>query len=62
MDIAEAAHWVEMIEGKIDNLVTEVSKMQGAEGLTKLLCKWVIFPLILITGALAGLNMYIPGA
>ena len=60
MELQDVIIRVDKLENKIDSLVTSVSKLQGSEALTKLLCKWVIFPLIVIVGACVGINVMLP--
>jgi len=60
MELIDVCKQVEKLETKVDNLIKAVATLQGSEGITKLLCKWVIFPLILIVGGLVGLNVALP--
>jgi len=60
MDLDDVCKQMDKMEQKVDALVTSVAKLQGADGLVKLLCKWVIFPLIVIVAALTGLNLALP--
>lgn len=50
------------IRKDMQEIALSVAKLQGAEGLLPLVIKWIVFPLIVILGGLAGVTVFLPGA
>jgi len=48
------------IEGKLDNVAERIASLEGQYGLTGQLVKWIIFPLIMILGGIAGVKVILP--
>ena len=49
------------IEEKLDDVSTRLSSLEGQYGLSGTLIKWIIFPLIVIVGGIAGVKVLLPG-
>ena len=49
------------IEEKLDDVSTRLASLEGQYGLSGTLIKWIIFPLIMIVGGIAGVKVLIPG-
>lgn len=51
---------LEHIERRLDTMNMELGKIMGSMKTTTLLIKYVILPLIFITGALVGIKLVLP--
>ena len=60
MDLVDVIKQLDNLASKVNKLSEDTSKLQGGDGLTRLLCRWVIFPLIIIVAALTGINLALP--
>ncbi len=49
------------IEEKLDDVATRIASLEGQYGLSGTLIKWIIFPLIMIVGGIAGVKVLLPG-
>ncbi len=48
------------IEEKLDGVTERLEKLEGQYGLSGTLVKWIIFPLIMILGGIAGVKVMLP--
>lgn len=48
---------IEYIRARLDTVCDSVAKLAGQSNLLPILCRWVVFPLIVIVGGLAGVNI-----
>jgi len=49
------------IEEKLDGCLERLASLEGQYSLSGTLIKWIIFPLIMIVGGIAGVKVLIPG-
>ena len=49
------------IEKKLDEVSTRLASLEGQYSLSATLIKWIIFPLIMIVGGIAGVKVLLPG-
>lgn len=49
------------IEDKLDEVSSRIANLEGQYSLSGTLIKWIIFPLIMIVGGIAGVKVLIPG-
>ena len=49
------------IEEKLDEVSTRLASLEGQYSLSATLIKWIIFPLIMIVGGIAGVKVLLPG-
>ena len=49
------------IEEKLDDVATRIASLEGKYSLSSTLIKWIIFPLIMIVGGIAGVKVLLPG-
>ena len=49
------------IEAKLDDVATRIASLEGQYSLSATLIKWIIFPLIVILGGIAGVKVLLPG-
>jgi len=48
------------IEEKLDDVAMRIASLEGQYGLSGTLIKWIIFPLIMIVGGIAGVKVLLP--
>jgi len=48
------------IEEKLDEVSVRLASLEGQYGLSGTLIKWIIFPLIMIVGGIAGVKVMLP--
>lgn len=48
------------IEAKLDDVASRLASLEGQYGLSGTLIKWIIFPLIMIVGGIAGVKVMLP--
>ena len=58
MSDVEAA--IARLDGKIDQVLQRVANLEGKADMSKMVIQWVVFPLIMILGAIIGVKVVLP--
>ncbi len=49
------------LETAVASISTVLARIEGSVGVTEMLLKWVVLPLIIIVGGVVGVKLIVPG-
>ena len=51
---------IRRLDGKVDEILQRVSRLEGRADMGKLIIQWIVFPLIVILGGIIGVKVILP--